>query len=240
MIAIIGGSGLTRLPEMHITHREIVRTPYGLPSSPLMQGTLGSHQIVFLARHGLNHTLAPHEINYRANIWALHSLGVQSIVSVGSVTSLNSNIEPGSLVVPDDIIDYTSGRVSTFFEGADQEVVHTDFTHPYDRKFRVGLIKHAETHGTPVISSAVYGCIEGPRLPTRAEARRFRNDGADIIGMTGMPEAVLARELNIAYAHLCGVIGMTGFNDGHTSSPDFRSRQTHQAIEKIRLLLTDL
>ncbi|MBP8025273.1 MAG: 5'-methylthioadenosine phosphorylase, partial [Neisseria sp.] len=109
MIAIIGGSGLTRLPEMNITHRRIVRTPYGLPSSPLMMGKLGSHEIMFIARHGLNHTLSPHEINYRANIWALHSAKADHIISVATVAGLNEAHEPGSLIVPDNIIDYTSG-----------------------------------------------------------------------------------------------------------------------------------
>ena len=128
MIAVIGGSGLTRLPELHINQRRIVRTPYGLTSSPLLFGRLGGSEIVFLARHGLSHSLAPHEINYRANIWALHSVGVENIISIASVAALDETFEPGSLVVPNDLIDYTFGRSGTFFEGQSQEVVHTDFS----------------------------------------------------------------------------------------------------------------
>ncbi|MDO4906192.1 S-methyl-5'-thioinosine phosphorylase [Neisseria sp.] len=239
MIAVIGGSGLTRLPELSITQRRIVRTPYGLTSSPLLFGTLGSRSIVFLARHGLNHSLAPHEINYRANIWALHSIEAEAVVSVSSVAALNDACEPGSLVVPDDLVDYTFGRRSTFFEGRNQEVVHTDFSEPYDNNLRQALLDHAAVHNTPVYSRAVYGCLQGPRLPTRAEARRYRNDGIDIIGMTGMPEAVLARELGLPYAHLCGVtgIGCISHNPKLAASCDSNSRK---AIEKIRRLLVDL
>lgn len=240
MIAIIGGSGLTRLPEMNITHRRIVRTPYGLPSSPLMMGKLGSHEIMFIARHGLNHTLSPHEINYRANIWALHSAKADHIISVATVAGLNEAHEPGSLIVPDNIIDYTSGRACTFFEGSSQEVVHIDFTHPYDHELRLNILQHAEQQGTAVVSRGVYGCIQGPRLPTLAELKKYRRDGVDVIGMTGMPEAVLAREVDLPYAHLCGVIGIAGVNGQADNSPDFRSRQTHQAIETIRRLLVDL
>lgn len=242
MIAIIGGSGLTRLPELNIVHRQIVRTPYGLPSSPLLMGCLGSEDIVFLARHGLNHTLAPHEINYRANIWALQSVGVKNIVSISSVTSVHEDLELGSLVVPHDLIDYTWGRDCTFFEGQSQQVVHTDFSPPYNRELRLRLLQHAAAHGTQVNRRAVYGCLQGPRMPTVAEVRRYRNDGVDITGMTGMPEAVLARELDIAYVHLCAVIGVAASNDNgsHTQSPEFRSQQAEKAIEQIRSLLVDL
>ncbi|MDO5639493.1 MAG: S-methyl-5'-thioinosine phosphorylase [Neisseria sp.] len=242
MIAIIGGSGLTRLPELNIVHRQIVRTPYGLPSSPLLMGNLGSQEIVFLARHGLNHTLAPHEINYRANIWALQSLGVSSITSVASVTSVSKEVELGSLVVPHDLIDYTWGRDCTFFEGQSQQVVHTDFSPPYDRELRLGLLQHAAAHGTEINRRAVYGCLQGPRMPTVAEVRRYRNDGVDIIGMTGMPEAVLARELGMAYVHLCAVVGIAASNDNGSrmQTPEFRSEQADKAIAKIRRLLVDL
>ncbi len=242
MIAVIGGSGLTRLPELKINHRQIVRTPYGLPSAPLLMGSLGSQDIVFLARHGLNHTLSPHEINYRANIWALQSVGVASIVSISSVTSVNEDLELGSLVVPHDLIDYTWGRDCTFFEGQSQQVVYTDFSPPYDRELRLQLLQHATAHNTPLSRRAVYGCLQGPRMPTVAEVRRYRNDGVDIVGMTGMPEAVLARELNIAYVHLCGVIGVAACNDNGSrmQSPEFRSRQAEKSIEKIRHLLVDL
>ena len=237
MIAIIGGSGLTHLPELNITHRQIIRTPYGLPSSPVISGKLGNQFIVFLARHGLNHALAPHEINYRANIWALHSLGVKEIISVSAVSAISPDIELGALVLPDDLIDYTYGRESTFFEGQDKEVVHTEFDSPYSTSLRQALLDHAASRNTMILANSIYGCLQGPRLPTRAEIRRYRNDGVDIIGMTGMPEAILAKELELDYVHLCGVIGQ---NDGHQHSPDFRSRQAHIAIQKIQQLLVDM
>ncbi len=237
MIAIIGGSGLTHLPELEITHRQIVRTPYGLPSAPVITGRLGQQDIIFLARHGQNHTLAPHEINYRANIWALHELGAREIISVAAVAAVHAAVEPGSLVLPDDLIDYTSGRAATFFEGQNQEVVHTEFSQPYHEGLRAALLKHAAHRQTAILEHAVYGCIQGPRLPTRAEVRRYQQDGVDIIGMTGMPEAILARELDIAYVHLCGVIGQAAST---TLSPDFRSHQAHSTIRHIRQLLVDL
>ncbi|MDO4640385.1 MAG: S-methyl-5'-thioinosine phosphorylase [Neisseria sp.] len=236
MIAIIGGSGLTRLPELSITHRQIVRTPYGLPSSSIITGKLGNREILFLARHGLNHTLAPHEINYRANIWALHSLQAEEIISVSAVSTLNG-LNVGELVLPNDLIDYTYGRAQTFFEGEDCEVVHIDFAQPYDDALRQRLLQHAKERNTVIHSQAVYGCIQGPRLPTCAEVRRYKRDGVDILGMTGMPEAVLARELNLPYAHLCGVIGKAGCA---SDSPDFLGTQEHHAIQNIRQLLVNM
>lgn len=236
MIAIIGGSGLARLPELHISQRRIVRTPYGLPSSPVIEGTLGSQKIVFLARHGSNHTLAPHEINYRANIWALSSLEVGGIVSVSAVSSL-TDLPAGALILPDDLIDYTYGRAHTFFENQNCEVSHTDFSQPYDRELRNRLSEHAQARGITIHNQAVYGCIQGPRLPTCAEARRYRQDGVDIIGMTGMPEAALARELNLPYIHLCGVVGRAGCDK---NSPDYRNIEEHSAIQNIRKLLVGI
>ncbi|QEY23214.1 S-methyl-5'-thioinosine phosphorylase [Neisseria animalis] len=237
MLAIIGGSGLTRLPELHITQRRIVRTPYGITSSPIVSGRLGSHEIVFLARHGFGHTIAPHEINYRANIWALHSIGVQDIISVSAVISLNSSLANGSLVLPHDLIDYTHSRSATFFEGQEQPVTHTDFLTPYSETLRHALLQHAEKQQTPICDHAVYGCLQGPRWPTHAEICRYRNDGTDILGMTGMPEAVLARELNINYAHLCGIIGMRCLTGNNQTACQADNEQT---IHTIRRLLADL
>jgi len=235
MFAVIGGSGLTRIPELEITGRRIVRTPYGLPSAPLLTGRSGGRELVFLARHGLNHTLAPHEINYRANIWALKSLDVVGIIAVSAVTSLNSDWRSGTLVLPDDLIDYTSARSATFFENDNCGVVHTDFTEPYDAALRQTLLEHAAARETVLLPQAVYGCLQGPRTPTRAEMRRLRRDGVDIFGMTGMPEAVLAREVGLPYAHLCGIVAHA--DDG--GAADERSRKSYDAIEQIRRLLAD-
>ena len=237
MLAIIGGSGFTRLPELHITDRRIVRTPYGLTSSPLLSGTLGSLDIVFLARHGFGHTVAPHEINYRANIWALHSVVVEDIIAVSSVTAVNETFENSALVMPHDLIDYTCGRKNTFFEGQEQAVVHTDFLEPYSATLRSNLLNHIRSHQVPVYERAVYGCLQGPRWPTRAEIRRFRNDGVDVLGMTGMPEAILARELDMNYAHFCGIVGMRCIGEGNEIVCSIEADQT---IETIRRLLVDL
>ena len=214
MLAIIGGSGLTKLPELEITERKIVRTPYGLTSSPILFGRLGRLDIVFLARHGFSHTIAPHEINYRANIWALHSLGVENIIAISSVVGINPDFENGSLVLPDDLIDYTYGRKDTFFEGQECPVVHTDFFNPYSNELRQELLNITKAHNVPIYDSAVYGCLQGPRRPTHAEIARYRRDGVDVLGMTGMPEAVLARELKMAYAHFCSVSSIDCFDNG--------------------------
>lgn len=200
MFGVIGGSGLTQLSSLDITRREVVRTPYGEPSGALTFGTLCATPVVFLARHGYGHTIAPHEVNYRANIWALREAGVDALISVASVGGIRADFGPGSLVVPDQIIDYTWGRPSTFFEGADQPVRHVDFTHPYDAELRQRILGAAKAAGVPVFDGGVYAATQGPRLETAAEINRLERDGADLVGMTGMPEAVLARELGIAYA----------------------------------------
>ncbi len=238
MLAIIGGSSLTKLPELSITDRKIVRTPYGLTSSPVLSGKLGSQDIFFLARHGFSHTVAPHEINYRANIWALHSIGAEYIVAVSSVISINDRFENGALVLPDDLIDYTYGRKDTFFEGQEEPVVHTDFLEPYSAELREKIAEHAQQHQMPLYTQAVYGCLQGPRWPTRAEIQRYRRDGVDVLGMTGMPEAFLARELGIQYAHFCGITDIRCLSGGAEGTEC--GLETELAIGKIRRLLAGL
>jgi 5'-methylthioadenosine phosphorylase len=205
MQAIIGGSGLTQLTELHLKRREVVRTPYGDPSCALSFGAIDGIDVVFLARHGYGHTIAPHEINYRANLWALHHVGATAIVSVAAVGGIRSDFGPGAVVLPDQIIDYTHGRKGTFFEGPDYPVTHVDFTLPYDETLRRQLAEAARSIGETVSSSATYGCMQGPRLETAAEIRRLERDGCDLVGMTGMPEAALAREVSLPYATLAVV-----------------------------------
>jgi 5'-methylthioinosine phosphorylase len=205
MLAIIGGSGFGKLASLSNTRREVVRTPYGDPSGPLTFGMLGNAEIAFLARHGYGHTIAPHEINYRANLWALRQVGVTEVVAIATVGGIRPDLTAGKLLLPHQIIDYTWGRESTFFEGADQPVTHIDFTHPYDESLRLRLTKAASDAGLPVDLNGTYGCTQGPRLETAAEIKRMARDGCDIVGMTGMPEAALARELDIAYAAI-GVV----------------------------------
>ena len=200
MLAVIGGSGLTQLANLEAPHREVLRTPYGEPSGALTFGQIGGRPVAFLARHGYGHTIAPHEVNYRANIWALHQRGALGIVAVASVGGIRADLKPGDLVVPHQLIDYTWGRRSTYHEGPDCTPTHVDFTEPYDRVWRESLLAAASEAGVVLSAHAVYGVTQGPRLDTIAEVNRYERDGADVVGMTGMPEAALARELGIPYA----------------------------------------
>ena len=200
MLAIIGGSGLTQLANLDVTHREVMRTPYGDPSGAVTFGQLGGQPVAFLARHGYGHTIPPHEVNYRANLWALHKIGAPGVVSVASVGSIRADLKPGDIVIPHQLIDYTWGRKSTYHEGCGVAVRHVDFTDPYDPALRQRLIEAAARAGMTVSDAAVYAVTQGPRLETAAEIDRFERDGADLVGMTAMPEAVLARELGLPYA----------------------------------------
>ena len=200
MLGIIGGSGLSQLANLGPIQRRVVRTPYGEPSGPLTFGSIRGRQVAFLARHGYGHTIAPHEVNYRANLWALRSEGVRSVISVSSVGGIREGLRPGSIVIPDQIIDYTWGRAASFFQGAGEPVAHIDFTHPFTRELRMQLLDAARAAGQQVVDGGVYAATQGPRLETAAEIDRFERDGADVVGMTGMPEAALARELGLEYA----------------------------------------
>ncbi|MCK9258582.1 MAG: S-methyl-5'-thioinosine phosphorylase [Azoarcus sp.] len=206
MLAIIGGTGLTQLSSLEIVRREVVRTPYGEPSGALTFGSLCNKPVVFLARHGYGHTIPPHKVNYRANIWALKEAKVGAIVSVASVGGIREDYVPGALVIPDQIIDYTWGRESTFFDSVDKPVRHIDFTRPYDEVLRQRLLVAAASAGEAVYNGGVYATTQGPRLETAAEINRLERDGADLVGMTGMPEASLARELNLPYAAINVVV----------------------------------
>ena len=199
-VAIIGGSGLTDLKNLRIMHREVVRTPYGEPSAPMVYGQLGGKEVVFLPRHGPGHTIPPHEINYRANIWALKATGVSKVIAVAAVGGIAKRLAPSDLVFPDQIIDYTYGRAHTFFGGDQRLVTHVDFTDPYCAELREILIEAARKAGIAATEHTTYAATQGPRFETAAEIRRLERDGADVVGMTGMPEAGLARELGLCYA----------------------------------------
>lgn len=200
MLAIIGGSGLSRLSSLDITRREILRTPYGEPSGPIIFGQLCNQPVMFIARHGYGHTIPPHIVNYRANLWALREAGASGVLSVASVGGIRCDLVPGALVVPHQILDYTWGRIGTFYDRADEPVHHIDFTHPYDEILRKRILAAAQGAGEHMFDGAVYAATQGPRLETAAEIVRLERDGADVVGMTGMPEAALARELNLPYA----------------------------------------
>jgi 5'-methylthioadenosine phosphorylase len=200
MLAIIGGSGLTQLSSMADTRRKAVRTPYGEPSGPLTFGRIRGREALFLARHGYGHTIAPHEVNYRANLWALKEESVEGVVSVASVGGIRQDLAPGTLLVPDQLIDYTWGRPSTYYEGAASPVTHIDFTEPYSAALRARILAAARACGEKVVDRGTYAATQGPRLETAGEITRLERDGAHIVGMTGMPEAALARELGLEYA----------------------------------------
>ena len=205
MLGIIGGTGLTQLESLLITRRLIARTPYGEASQPLIFGELAGKEVVFLARHGAGHTIPPHAVNYRANIWALHQVGVKNLLAIATVGGIANNLVAGNIVLPHQIIDYTYGRHNSYHDGIEQAVKHIDFTEPYSSTLRQVCKNAASSINQNLIDGGVYACVQGPRLETAAEINRYERDGATIIGMTGMPEAVLARELDMAYVALCPV-----------------------------------
>jgi len=205
MLAIIGGTGLTQLDNLNITKRLIVRTPYGEPSQPLIFGEIAGREVIFLARHGNGHTIPPHEVNYRANISALHLQGVTEIAAIATVGGIHPDLASGVIAIPHQIIDYTYGRKNTFHDGISQPVKHIDFTDPYCPDLRAKWQQAALAAGEPVINHGIYAATQGPRLETAAEINRLERDGATMVGMTGMPEAALARELGISYATICPV-----------------------------------
>lgn len=203
--AVIGGTGMTEIEGLEVIHREVVHTPYGEPSGPITHGKIAGKRIVFLARHGYTHNIPPHLVNYRANLWALKSLGVEKIVAIAAVGGITPIMQPMRLVIPDQIIDYTWGRKHTFYEEGLSHVTHIDFSWPYCTEVRNALLKAAETAGLDVVTKGTYGATQGPRLETAAEISRMESDGCDLVGMTAMPEAALARELDLCYA-ACAVV----------------------------------
>jgi 5'-deoxy-5'-methylthioadenosine phosphorylase len=218
MIGVIGGSALETIANLEVSHREMVNTPYGATSSPLLFGKMNGGEIVFIHRHGFGHTIAPHEINYRANIWALRELNVTHIVATAAVGGITEHMSPKTLVIPDQIIDYTHSRNQTFYENSQEPVVHVDFTWPYDEVLRGVLIESAVRADRSVVSKGTYGAVQGPRLETAAEIRRLERDGCDIVGMTAMPEAVLAREFDMNYACCAMVVNWAAGKGGENVS----------------------
>lgn len=219
LIAIVGGTGLTELDGLEITESRVVETPYGTPSAPLEFGRFGQKDVLFLARHGKGHTVPPHQVNYRANIQALKQVGVQDIIAVNAVGGINPAMVAESLVVPDQIVDYTWGREFTFADKGN--VIHVDFTYPYTESLRQGLLSAAARLGLSVHAGGVYAATQGPRLESIAEINRLERDGCDIVGMTGMPEASLAREAELNYACLSLVVNMAaGRSEGIITMED--------------------
>jgi 5'-methylthioinosine phosphorylase len=237
-IGIIGGSGLGKINNLEVVSEENADTPYGKPSCSVVSGIINNQAIVFLPRHGSGHSIAPHNINYRANVWALKEAGVTHLIAINAVGGITKNMSPLTLVFPDQIIDYTYSREHTFFDANAEKVTHVDFTHPYSSTLRTGLYDAANAADIKHESKAVYGVTQGPRLETSAEIQRMEKDGCDIVGMTGMPEAVLARELGLEYASCSVVVNWAaGKGDGQALSMKDIEKCVEQGMGTVRDLL---
>jgi 5'-methylthioinosine phosphorylase len=237
-LAVIGGSGFDRMQGLEIVRKEQVDTPFGRPSAPLIHGTFQARRILFLPRHGEAHTIPPHQVNYRANLWALKQAGATRVVGVAAVGGIHGEMGPGTIVIPDQIIDYTYGREHTLFEGDLSEITHIDFTLPYCESLRRTLIVAAERAAVEVINAGTYGATQGPRLESAMEINRLERDGCDLVGMTGMPEAALARELELCYAG-CAVVAnrAAGRGEGEITMAEIE-RNLVGGMERVRLLLS--
>ena len=201
-LAVIGGTGVYALADLGDVQSHMPQTRYGLASSAIRIGTLAGKRVAFLARHGEGHSVPPHRINYRANLAALQMLGATRVLALNTVGGITAACSPRALVCPDQLIDYTWGRVSTICEEDGSDVLHVDFGDPYTATLRAQVLDAARGAGVAVVDGGCYGATPGPRLETRAEIARMRRDGCDLVGMTGMPEAGLARELGLDYACL--------------------------------------
>lgn len=243
-IAFIGGSGFNRLSGFESLGEQVVETVYGQPSSSVTLASIGEQSVAFLPRHGDNHRLAPHKINYRANIQALKQLGVEDIIAINAVGSIHSAMVPGSLVIPQQIIDYTYSREQTFFDGIDQPLQHIEFCQPYSKRIREILIEvYRQQIDSPVFDFGVYACTQGPRFETAAEVTKLQRDGCDVVGMTAMPEAALAKELKMNYAALCIVVNRcSGMGDGEISIESIMNilENSIQSIQKYFHIIVKL
>lgn len=241
-IAVIGGSGFCAMPGFSILGEELPDTPYGPPSGPILRGRLvGGGEILFLPRHGADHSIPPHRIDYRANISALKSSGVDRVVGLAAVGGIGADYGPRVLAIPEQIIDYTHARAQTFFEGGSDGVVHIDFTYPYCEELRSDLLRAALAAGIPIVDGGTYAVTDGPRLETAAEIVRKEGDGCDIVGMTGMPEAALAREAGLCYACCAFVVNWAaGKSHGEILMSEIESNiaACSHRVERILAALT--
>jgi len=240
VLGVIGGSGLDQFEGMEITHREVMSTPYGDPSGPLLMGAYRGQEMIFLPRHGPGHAIPPHLINYRANLWALRTAGADQVIGMAAVGGISPAMSPGVICIPDDVIDYTWGREHTIFER--DQVEHVDFSEPYCAELRRNLLAAADAAGIEALDGGVYGATQGPRLESPAEIRRLEGDGCDLVGMTGMPEAGLARELGLCYACCALVVNWAaGKEDGPITMEEINYQlrgsiaQAKQLLSHIRL-----
>jgi 5'-methylthioinosine phosphorylase len=237
-LAVIGGSGLYNFPGLENAQRQSVDTPFGPASGDVVSGDFAGKRLAFLARHGESHSLPPHRVNYRANLWALKNRGATAVLAVASVGGIRTT-GPGELVVPHQLVDYTHSREATFFDGGDQPVAHIDFTHPYTPELRAKCLAAGAAARIPLTDGGVYGAVQGPRLETAAEIDRLERDGVTLVGMTGMPEAALARELELPYAAICVVVNhAAGRGDSALEvSMEGIAQVLETAMDRVRALL---
>jgi 5'-methylthioinosine phosphorylase len=205
-LAVIGGTSVYDLPGLEGAQQREIDTPFGKPSAPVVLGQIGGRPVAFVARHGKGHAVAPHRVNYRANLWALHALGARRVLAINTVGGITARMAPGALVLPDQVIDYTHGREATFWHTDGEGTMrHAEFGEPYGAAMRDAVRVAAASAGVTLVEPATYGATQGPRFESIAEIARMARDGCDIVGMTGMPEAALARELDLDYACLAPV-----------------------------------
>lgn len=216
-----------------------VSTPYGQPSSPLTMGTIGSQEVVFVARHGSNHSILPHDINYRANLWALREAGADVVIAVATVGGIAEDCAPGTIVIPDQVLDYTHSRQSSFAP-LDGEIFHIDFTEPYCHELRRAIIECADRLGITVIKRGTYVATQGPRFESAAEIQKFAADGAHVVGMTGMPETSLAREIGICYATVALVVNRAAGQSGDRISAEEITDAQKKTSAVVQRMLSDI
>ncbi len=237
-IGLIGGSGIYEIRGFMLKGIRRIKTPYGSPSDSYTIGTIGNREIVFLPRHGKGHKIPPHKINYCANIWGFKKLGVERIISISAVGGIKRGLKPGDIVLLDQIIDMTKRRESTFY--SDDEVVHIDFTEPYCPEMRKAFLKAGKKAGVKLINGGTYVAVEGPRLETASEIRGFRRLGADVVGMTGMPEASLAREVEICYSGISVVANYAAGISKKKLTVSEVMEAMKEATDRIKALLAEV
>lgn len=235
-IAVIGGTGMNQWPGLDIREPRVIETPYGSPSAPLLIGKIHGVDAVFLARHGEGHTLPPHSINYRANLWALRETGVKSVVAIAAVGGIAPWFPPAAVAAPVDLIDYTWGRAHSYSDGSGDKVQHIEFNEPYNARVRRELVHAALAAKIDIVDGGVMGVTQGPRLESPAEIKRMKRDGCDMVGMTGMPEAALACEIGLEYACLAlSVNWACGIGEGEIHAEIAQSIE--QGMAKVRRVL---
>lgn len=237
LLAIIGGSGFSDFPALAVEASRRVETPFGETSAPVVSGRLDGAEVLFVPRHGIGHRLPPHLINYRANLWALRHLGAERVVGLAAVGGIGVRFAPLALAVPHDLIDYTYGRAHSIYDGEQGGLDHVDMTSPYCEDLRLALIRACAESGHPAVEDGIYGATQGPRLETTAEIARLERDGCDLVGMTGMPEAGIARELGLCYASLAFVVNWAaGKGEGVITMAEIEAHLS-ECVGRVRRVL---